>query len=356
MPRWFTRLILLVGGSVGENNHHLNQHDKEYGRIKYEDDAIAYMSVSTEDLSKRLSISYTTFREYTSEFPLLSELLETMDSVSISYHDQAIHPDETCTHATVARLVAILTARLVSPIIHYEDSDVRREHRLLRYKWIIYNLRIILFEYHVALDSILDKLVLKFPRHELYKTKNMYQFLSSMKVDKVRKRWLKRIRAFAKHKDGMLYRTFRFYVGLIHYIIEQTKDYYIMWNYLYETSSNVNNIIHHIEHVTIFQTGDLGQISLAMKHPLHMIWLGCLVRECEYIETDEIIDCSICKDEVETSWTIKLTCNHKFHEDCLMPWINLGIHPISYDGPTCPLCRKFVATPSVHPLYIRLIE
>ena len=49
------------------------------------------------------------------------------------------------------------------------------------------------------------------------------------------------------------------------------------------------------------------------------------------------IYCSICLDSLDSFYSnkniIKLDCNHIFHYDCFLPWIESG-------NKTCPLCRN----------------
>ena len=50
---------------------------------------------------------------------------------------------------------------------------------------------------------------------------------------------------------------------------------------------------------------------------------------------DELPDdtCSICLEEFKEGEKIKnLNCNHIFHEECLLPWLN--------DNDYCPMCRQ----------------
>ena len=49
----------------------------------------------------------------------------------------------------------------------------------------------------------------------------------------------------------------------------------------------------------------------------------------------EEFQCSICLNDVEKEETIAmLSCGHKFHRKCMVPWID------AQRDPTCPLCRK----------------
>jgi hypothetical protein len=49
----------------------------------------------------------------------------------------------------------------------------------------------------------------------------------------------------------------------------------------------------------------------------------------------EKFQCSICLNDVEKEETVAiLSCNHKFHRKCMVPWID------TQRDPTCPLCRK----------------
>ena len=46
----------------------------------------------------------------------------------------------------------------------------------------------------------------------------------------------------------------------------------------------------------------------------------------------EIIDCSICFEELNNEEEYVLNCNHKYHRDCISRWL--------HTNPTCPLCRQ----------------
>ena len=49
----------------------------------------------------------------------------------------------------------------------------------------------------------------------------------------------------------------------------------------------------------------------------------------------EQFQCSICLNDVEKEETIAiLSCHHKFHRKCMLPWIDAKREP------TCPLCRN----------------
>ncbi|XP_017000295.2 E3 ubiquitin-protein ligase Iruka [Drosophila takahashii] len=53
-------------------------------------------------------------------------------------------------------------------------------------------------------------------------------------------------------------------------------------------------------------------------------------------EVDRKIQCSICWDDFKIDETVrKLPCSHLFHENCIVPWLNLHS--------TCPICRKSLA-------------
>lgn len=45
-----------------------------------------------------------------------------------------------------------------------------------------------------------------------------------------------------------------------------------------------------------------------------------------------VLDCSICKDDSNTSEACKLTCGHMYHKSCILTWFETG-------KDTCPVCR-----------------
>ncbi|EDW80709.1 uncharacterized protein Dwil_GK11676 [Drosophila willistoni] len=53
-------------------------------------------------------------------------------------------------------------------------------------------------------------------------------------------------------------------------------------------------------------------------------------------EVDKKMQCSICWDDFKLDETVrKLPCSHLYHENCIVPWLNLHS--------TCPICRKSLA-------------
>ncbi|KAH8326228.1 hypothetical protein KR067_003842 [Drosophila pandora] len=53
-------------------------------------------------------------------------------------------------------------------------------------------------------------------------------------------------------------------------------------------------------------------------------------------EVERKIQCSICWDDFKLDETVrKLPCSHLYHENCIVPWLNLHS--------TCPICRKSLA-------------
>ncbi|XP_017122805.1 E3 ubiquitin-protein ligase Iruka [Drosophila elegans] len=53
-------------------------------------------------------------------------------------------------------------------------------------------------------------------------------------------------------------------------------------------------------------------------------------------EVDRKIQCSICWDDFKIDEMVrKLPCSHLYHENCIVPWLNLHS--------TCPICRKSLA-------------
>ena len=52
-------------------------------------------------------------------------------------------------------------------------------------------------------------------------------------------------------------------------------------------------------------------------------------------EIKELADCLVCKELIgKESKIIKLNCNHIFHDDCLIQWLNYKNN--------CPCCRKII--------------
>lgn len=50
------------------------------------------------------------------------------------------------------------------------------------------------------------------------------------------------------------------------------------------------------------------------------------------VKIDETLQCSVCLDDFEVGTEVKLMpCTHKFHSDCLLPWLELHS--------SCPVCR-----------------
>lgn len=50
-------------------------------------------------------------------------------------------------------------------------------------------------------------------------------------------------------------------------------------------------------------------------------------------EVERKLQCSVCWEDFKLNETVrKLPCSHLFHEDCIVPWLNLH--------GTCPICRK----------------
>ncbi|KAL7728348.1 hypothetical protein ACLKA6_007443 [Drosophila palustris] len=54
-------------------------------------------------------------------------------------------------------------------------------------------------------------------------------------------------------------------------------------------------------------------------------------------EVERKIQCSVCWDDFKLDETVrKLPCSHLYHENCIVPWLNLHS--------TCPICRKSLAS------------
>ena len=51
--------------------------------------------------------------------------------------------------------------------------------------------------------------------------------------------------------------------------------------------------------------------------------------------SDNLTDCIICLEEIKKDQIIpKLSCDHKFHKECINSWINVNS--------SCPICREIV--------------
>jgi len=54
-------------------------------------------------------------------------------------------------------------------------------------------------------------------------------------------------------------------------------------------------------------------------------------------EVERKMQCSVCWDDFKLDETVrKLPCSHLYHENCIVPWLNLHS--------TCPICRKSLAS------------
>ena len=47
-------------------------------------------------------------------------------------------------------------------------------------------------------------------------------------------------------------------------------------------------------------------------------------------------NCCICFDDIQEKDSYVLSCNHEFHDTCIMKWFESG------DNFTCPLCRQSI--------------
>lgn len=57
--------------------------------------------------------------------------------------------------------------------------------------------------------------------------------------------------------------------------------------------------------------------------------------------TDDDIDCAICIEKItKRQKSVTLNCGHKFHKNCLQPWIKTQTS--NYNSPTCPLDRTII--------------
>lgn len=54
---------------------------------------------------------------------------------------------------------------------------------------------------------------------------------------------------------------------------------------------------------------------------------------------DEHAPCPVCKCDYGPQAVLRLTCNHEFHEECIVPWL------IDNLKDTCPLCRHVLSKP-----------
>lgn len=66
-------------------------------------------------------------------------------------------------------------------------------------------------------------------------------------------------------------------------------------------------------------------------------------------EVERKMQCSVCWDDFKLDETVrKLPCSHLFHENCIVPWLNLHS--------TCPICRKSLANDDENPNDVDLDE
>lgn len=66
-------------------------------------------------------------------------------------------------------------------------------------------------------------------------------------------------------------------------------------------------------------------------------------------EVERKMQCSVCWDDFKLDETVrKLPCSHLYHENCIVPWLNLHS--------TCPICRKSLANEDENPNDIDLDE
>lgn len=52
----------------------------------------------------------------------------------------------------------------------------------------------------------------------------------------------------------------------------------------------------------------------------------------KYDTLDETSECTFCLETIWKNECVKLNCNHVFHTECLIKWVN----------PTCPICRTSI--------------
>ncbi|XP_030373769.1 E3 ubiquitin-protein ligase Iruka [Scaptodrosophila lebanonensis] len=64
-------------------------------------------------------------------------------------------------------------------------------------------------------------------------------------------------------------------------------------------------------------------------------------------EVERKMQCSICWDDFKLDETVrKLPCSHLYHENCIVPWLNLHS--------TCPICRKSLAEDDPNEDYVEM--
>ena len=74
-------------------------------------------------------------------------------------------------------------------------------------------------------------------------------------------------------------------------------------------------------------------------HPLHpynvkpVLHIPFSISKVTQCQVDANLQCSVCWDDFKLDEEVKrLRCDHYFHEDCIIPWLELHN--------TCPICRK----------------
>ena len=104
-----------------------------------------------------------------------------------------------------------------------------------------------------------------------------------------------------------------------------------------EDGFKLKDIFHSIKTLYKFIYEEEERTATPQLFSLKKVCSSCGVKQlADYVEKEERIEkmeeeCSICYENISTSESVKLKCNHIFHKECMEQWVK--------KSGTCPLCR-----------------